>query len=362
MKNTNNKNGKGWQFLNIGIAAPQPMMDTVQRVFKSVFENEINNADGIFSSKVNIPMEDESLDELLEVEVYGLHGSFATFLSELQQYKVDSVTFGGDITKGILRMLHHISTYIKNNTDKPQAIKNKIISVLKLTGKAPVLGKMCQIATLIGLYRMLECCEMSETDARFHDFINLHDWILIKAGEKVMEFSIMPMNWIMSEEDMERIQPFCDYLYYGTDVGKVANEMALNCLNEDNDDADNSVEDEVEDSECQTTSKEDAVKGDVGKVGRHKSIKTPFWNLLNGDEAERDSTLKTLHDLIDGKKGKYVAKVIYACVMAKKMSKPTHEQMKLEFGEIGNKQGFSEHYAKKSFKGDELAKMIELFQ
>ncbi len=70
----------------------------------------------------------------------------------------------------------------------------------------------------------------------------------------------------------------------------------------------------------------------------------PLKNLLNGSENERKNTLTILHDLINGKKGKQVAFIIYACVQAGKMSKPTYTQLYNEFGSIGDKSGFNRYY------------------
>ena len=61
--------------------------------------------------------------------------------------------------------------------------------------------------------------------------MSLHDWIIVKLGEQMMEFTLNPLCLVFSENDMERLNPFCDYLYYGTDIGKTANEMALKVVN-----------------------------------------------------------------------------------------------------------------------------------
>lgn len=353
MNPQNNTNEKGWQFLNIGIAAPAPMMQFVQDAVQSTFEKELENADGIFSSKVEIPLEDESLDEFLCVEVYGLHGSFSTFLKELQEYKVDEVTFGKDWTRAIFMMLKVARDYIKDNTDKPQAIKNKIISILKVTENTPILGLISQITTLWGLVRMLECSAIDEDSPQYADFINLHDWLLQEAANRMCDFSIRPVNMIFSEEDMERIQPFCDYLYYGTyGVGKLANEIALKSLSGDYPVDDDVCENDIADVEVPN----------VAKKGRPKSDDVAFNDLLDGDASERIITRKILHENIDGKIGKDVALVILACVKAGKMRKPTFPQLEKEFGNIGCRQGFHNNFDENAFEKDCLTAMINKFK
>lgn len=89
-------------------------------------------------------------------------------------------------------------------------------------------------------------------------------------------------------------------------------------------------------------------KGNNGKVGRPSSNEMPFVTLLMGDNRERENTMQTLHQIIDGKKGKIVACAILACFKAGKLSQiPTYNQVKAAFckkGEsIGSKQNFSNY-------------------
>lgn len=339
MNPQNNTNEKGWQFLNIGIAAPAPMMQFFQDAVQSTFEKELENADGIFSSKVDIPLEDESLDEFLCVEVYGLHGSFSTFLKELQEYKVDEVTFGKDWTRAIFMMLKVAREYIKDNTDKPQAIKNKIISILKVTESTPILGLISQITTLWGLVRMLDCSAIDEDAPQYADFINLRDWLLQEAANRMCDFSIRPVNMIFSEEDMKRIQPFCDYLYYGTyGVGKLANEVALKSIS-----GDYPVDDEVCENDIADVEVPKAVSSEnIAKAGRPKGKSVePLHNKLLGSEQEKLATMDKLQNMVKGKKGKDLALIILGCIEAKKILKPTFAQLQQELGAIGNESGYN---------------------
>lgn len=59
--------------------------------------------------------------------------------------------------------------------------------------------------------------------------------------------------------------------------------------------------------------------------------------------ADKKGLLSLLHKLIDGRKGKYVAKVIKACYDSGLMEKPTYTQVKNEFGDIGDKSGYNKY-------------------
>lgn len=83
----------------------------------------------------------------------------------------------------------------------------------------------------------------------------------------------------------------------------------------------------------------------IGKVGRPQSNEKSFVTLLIGDKNEREKTLATLHEIIDGRKGKIVGGAILACFKAGKLINiPSYNQVKGLFGKgIGNKQGFSSY-------------------
>lgn len=78
--------------------------------------------------------------------------------------------------------------------------------------------------------------------------------------------------------------------------------------------------------------------------GRPKgsTLKLFIQNIL-GDSQKKDRTLKALHNLIDGKKGKGVALVIHAACTANLIIKPTFTQVKNEFGDIGNASGYNRY-------------------
>ena len=73
-----------------------------------------------------------------------------------------------------------------------------------------------------------------------------------------------------------------------------------------------------------------------------KGTKTFKQNIL-GDNHEKDRILKILHSMIDGKKGKDVAMVIFAACTANIILKPTFTQVNNEFGNIGNVSGYNKY-------------------
>ena len=106
-----------------------------------------------------------------------------------------------------------------------------------------------------------------------------------------------------------------------------------------------------------------------GKAGRPKSDEAPFVTLLKGDERVKESTLKILHEIIDGKKGKLVGCSMLACFKAGMLiDLPSYKQVVGIFGKgIGNKQGYSTYtdmgYYNSTPKREMLlAEMIERFK
>lgn len=85
----------------------------------------------------------------------------------------------------------------------------------------------------------------------------------------------------------------------------------------------------------------------------------PFANRIISNEKE--SILKELHAMIDGKKGKDVALIIRAAMGVGWITKPTYTEVLEEFGNIGNKSGFNK-YRNYIFKEEELNPIISQLQ
>ena len=90
-------------------------------------------------------------------------------------------------------------------------------------------------------------------------------------------------------------------------------------------------------------------KGDVVSKGlREVSFED---NLLVEDKG---GLLASLHKLIDGRKGKFVAIVMKVCCdYGIMMAKPTYTQVKKEFGDIGVKSGYDAYMVDGKIKEDE---------
>ena len=85
-----------------------------------------------------------------------------------------------------------------------------------------------------------------------------------------------------------------------------------------------------------------------------------FKDCLNGQtEKEKEERLRRLHNVIDGKKGKYVSLYILTAIELGWIEKPTATQVENEFGDIGNKSGYNAYLHKNKFSDEEINGAIE---
>lgn len=68
--------------------------------------------------------------------------------------------------------------------------------------------------------------------------------------------------------------------------------------------------------------------------------------------------LQKIHTIINGKKGKDAALIILACIKKGWLTKPTHTQVKNEFGDIGTKAGYNRYLNENMFTKEELDGVI----
>lgn len=73
---------------------------------------------------------------------------------------------------------------------------------------------------------------------------------------------------------------------------------------------------------------------------------------------EKEEILKKLHSLIDGKKGKKVARVFKAAMKAELLLRPSFKQAMQEFGYIGAESGYNKAM-NETFKEEELNPIIK---
>ena len=231
-------NGKEWRFCEFGIACvfPTPTDPTdntdpinIAPLIQGMIDHELTNKDGFFCNQYSPQKEDESLDELLCVDAYGMKCSFQPFPSELKAFGITDL-FGQDLIRCIFQVLREIGQFIKDNTDKPQAIKNHIISMLDVFGNIQIVSAMARITVMRGLEMFyLECSDTIEGygSAEVEDMLM---WVTLEEGKMISEFTILPFELgVLSKELAEHIKPFTDYLY-STEIGKMANDITLSTM------------------------------------------------------------------------------------------------------------------------------------
>ena len=228
-------NGKEWRFFEIGIINVFPAEAenkepiNIAPAIQGLFDAELSKNGGIFSSHFEAKLEDTDLDALLCIDVYGMKCSFQPFFSDLKNYGIVDL-FGQEFTKCLLSILCEIGNYMKANTDKPQAVKNKIISMLDACGDVPIVSAVMQISILRGVEMFLQECLDSLDGYGVAEVRNMLDWTMLEEGKLICMFTIMPLTMgLIGHELTEHIKPFTDYLY-STEVGKYANDTTLASL------------------------------------------------------------------------------------------------------------------------------------
>lgn len=208
------KQVEGWHFVPITIAGKKELVEVADDIMK----RDAQEGKGLFANMTKIPQEDEALDEFLGVEAYGLKCSFVPFLDELKQYGIvsgEKPFFSDEMTRGLFAFLKKAATYLKENTDKPQAIKNEIARLVKRFDGIPILGLFFQILFLQGLCRLLEGVNINEGDNGYNEACSLYEWLLELLVEKEVEFCFKPYG----EKDLEILKPLCGYLM-STQIGQ----------------------------------------------------------------------------------------------------------------------------------------------
>lgn len=201
------KQVEGWHFVPIVIAGNKELVE----VADDIMERDAKEGKGLFANITQIPQEDEALDEFLDVEAYGLKCSFVPFLDELKQYDIvdgEKPFFSKEMTRGLFAFLKMAATYLKEHTDKPQAIKNEIARLVKSFDSIPIWGLFLQILFLQGLCRLLEGANIKEGDNGYNEAYSLYEWLFLLLGEKEVEFCFQPYG----EKDLEILKPLCAYL------------------------------------------------------------------------------------------------------------------------------------------------------
>lgn len=206
---------EGWRFVPFSIVGNP---DIIKWVDEKIM-NDAQEGKGLFTNHFQIPQEDELLDEFLGVEAYGLKCSFVPFLDELKRYGVvdgQEPFFSKELTRGLFAMLKQAANYLKEHTDKPQAIKNEIARLVNEFDNIPIWGIFFQILFLQGLCRLLEGVNINEGDDGYNEAYSLYEWLYMELAKKEIDFCYKPYG----AKDREQLKPLCAYLM-STEVGQL---------------------------------------------------------------------------------------------------------------------------------------------
>ena len=145
------KSPNEWQFVPIRIFAPKEIMDNV---INPIMEKDAKEGKGLYGNNTDIPEEDESLDDwFFEVEAYGIKCNLEPIYRELQIFGVlDSILKSENIRKYYLQTFKGLVCFIRDNTDKPNKIRNTIATTLKRLDEIPAFGLLLQILLLQSLF------------------------------------------------------------------------------------------------------------------------------------------------------------------------------------------------------------------
>lgn len=206
------KKSGNWRFVPTHIIVPEFMSDIINQKLC----DDVKNVSGLYSVTTDVLIEDESDDNFLAIEAFGVRSSLEPYYRELQEYKIFETYFNyEDLKKYFLTMLLEIITYISNNTASPNKIRNRISSIIKEFDKLGGIGIIWQILILQGIVRWIENINISEKDYGYKELENLLNWVYKFLMEKLVFYSYY--NW--GDKELIYLEPLCNYLY-STEVGK----------------------------------------------------------------------------------------------------------------------------------------------
>ena len=206
------KKSGNWRFVPTHIIVPEFMSDIINQKLC----DDVKNVSGLYSVTTDVLIEDESDDNFLAIEAFGVRSSLEPYYRELQEYKIFETYFNyEDLKKYFLTMLLEIITYISNNTASPNKIRNRISSIIKEFDKLGGIGIIWQILILQGIVRWIENINISKEDYGYKELENLLNWVYKFLMEKLVFYSYY--NW--GDKELIYLEPLCNYLY-STEVGK----------------------------------------------------------------------------------------------------------------------------------------------
>lgn len=210
---------EGWRFYPINIIASPDL----HNIIAEVLEQDAQRGEGLFSNITEIAeLPDEALDDYLSVEVYNVVCSLQPYLGVLNRYGITGQTLGKEFTRYLFAYLKQVADHIKANTDRPEAVKIYIFEAIKNLDGIKIWGLIFQILTLQGLLFLLENCTLKEGENGYNEAQDLWAWIADLLDKKLVWFTFT--GDIYGDEDKQRLQPLCEYLY-NTEIGRTVQQV-----------------------------------------------------------------------------------------------------------------------------------------
>ncbi len=207
------KSPNEWQFVPIRFFAPKEIMDNV---INPIMERDAKEGKGLYGNITDIPEEDENLDEWFDIEAYGIKCSLEPLYRDLQNYGiVDSVLKNNTIREFYLKTIKSLIYFIRDNTNRPNKIRNHISKTLKGLDDIPAFGLLLQILLLQGLIKWFDDVDLKESDKGYNEACTLIQWI----GKLLMEKEVRFCYYRWGEDDKEYLKPLGKYLL-STEIGK----------------------------------------------------------------------------------------------------------------------------------------------
>lgn len=207
------QNPNEWQFVPIRIFAPKEIIDNV---INPMMEKDAKEGKGLYGNITDIPEEDEGLDEWFDIEAYGIKCSLEPLYRDLQNYGiVDSVLKNDTTREYYLKTIKSLIYFIRDNTNKPNKIRNHISKTLKGLDDIPAFGLLLQILLLQGLIKWFDDVDLKKSDKGYNEACTLIQWI----GKLLMEKEVGFCYYRWGEDDKEYLKPLGKYLL-STEIGK----------------------------------------------------------------------------------------------------------------------------------------------
>ena len=212
IKERENK-GIGWRFCAPSIIVPEPMAS----IMNDIFASEAIEGKGLFANMTNIPKENESEDELLMANAFGVQGSLYAYRNNLEKYSIigNPGFLNDDFRKLLFVALNRAATFIRDHSDAPAQIKNHIGYILQFFDRVPIWGLFFQILILQGLCEWIGALDIDEGDSGYGEATSVYNWLCEALVHKEVQFCNTPYGY----KNEEHLKPLTDYLY-ATEIGQ----------------------------------------------------------------------------------------------------------------------------------------------